>query len=99
MTRKAYRKGEVLAKKGARLDSLMVIRSGVVVVSRREHDQDVKITRLAPGDYFGESGLFTGAGEAGTCARPDARRGIRDGPGGASQAHARSDRASPTRSA
>ena len=66
MTRKAYRKGEVLAEQGGRLDSLMVIRSGVVVVSRREHDQDVEITRLAPGDYFGESGLFTGAGEAGT---------------------------------
>ena len=63
MTRKAYHKDEVLAEQGARLDSLMVIRSGVVGVSRREHDQDVEITRLAPGDYSA-SGLFTGAGEA-----------------------------------
>ena len=66
MTRKSYRKGEVLAEQGARLDSLMVIHSGVVVVSRREHDQDIEMSRLAPGDYLGESGLFTGAGEAGT---------------------------------
>ena len=39
MTRKTYRKGEVLVEQGAKLDSLMVIRNGVVVVSRHEHGQ------------------------------------------------------------
>jgi CRP-like cAMP-binding protein len=66
MTRKTYRKGEVLAEQGAKLNSLMVIRNGVLVVSRREGDHDIELGRLAPGDYFGEDGLFTGTGEAGT---------------------------------
>ena len=66
MTRKTYRKGEVLVEQGAKLNSLMVIRNGVVVVSRHEHGHDTELSRLAPGDYFGEDGLFTGAGETGT---------------------------------
>ena len=44
----------------------MIIRNGVLVVSRREHDREVELSRLAPGDYFGEDGLFTGSGEEGT---------------------------------
>jgi hypothetical protein len=67
MTRKTYRKGEVLVAQGAKLNSLVIIRTGVVVVARHEEDgDDVELSRLAPGDYFGEAGLFTGAGEAGT---------------------------------
>lgn len=66
MTRKTFRKGEVLASEGAKLSSLMVIRTGVLVVVRREGDGEVELSRLAPGDYFGESGLFAGAGEPGT---------------------------------
>jgi CRP-like cAMP-binding protein len=66
MDRKTYRKGEVLAEQGTKLNSLMVIRNGVAVVSRHEHGHDTELSRLAPGDYFGEDGLFTGAGEAGT---------------------------------
>jgi small-conductance mechanosensitive channel len=66
MTRKTYRKGDVLVEQGAKLGSLMVIRNGVVVVSRHEHGRDSELSRLAPGDYFGEDGLFTGAGEVGT---------------------------------
>ena len=66
MTRKIYRKGDVLAEQGTKLNSLMVIRNGVVAVSRREQNRDVELSRLAPGDYFGEDGLFTGTGEMGT---------------------------------
>lgn len=66
MTRKIYRKGEVLVEEGAKLDSLVVIRTGVVVVTRRGEGGDVELSRLAPGDFFGEDGLFTGTGEMGT---------------------------------
>jgi len=66
MTRKTYRKGDVLAEQGATLNSLVVIRNGVIVVSRHDGGRDVELGRLAPGDFFGEAGLFTGTGEPGT---------------------------------
>jgi small-conductance mechanosensitive channel/CRP-like cAMP-binding protein len=66
MTRKTYRKGNVLAEQGSKLNSLVVIRTGVLVVSRHSEEGELELSRLAPGDYFGESGLFTGAGEMGT---------------------------------
>jgi CRP-like cAMP-binding protein len=66
MTRKTYRKGEVLVEQGATLASLVMIRTGVVVVSCHSEEGELELRRLAPGDYFGESGLFTGACEMGT---------------------------------
>jgi small-conductance mechanosensitive channel len=66
MTRRTYRKGEIVVEQGAKLNSLNIIRNGVLVVSRHEHDREVELSRLAPGDYFGEDGLFTGSGEEGT---------------------------------
>ena len=56
MTRKAYRKGEVLVEQGAKLNALIVIRTGVVAVVRHEGGREVELGRLAPGDYFGEDG-------------------------------------------
>jgi hypothetical protein len=66
MTRRTYRKGEMLAEQGAKLSSLFVIRTGVLIVARKEGDAEVELSRLSPGDYFGEAGLFTGGGEPGT---------------------------------
>ena len=66
MTRRIYRKGEVVAEQGAKLSSLFVIRTGVVVVSRQEGETEIELSRLSPGDYFGEAGLFEGEGEPGT---------------------------------
>jgi small-conductance mechanosensitive channel len=66
MTRKTYRKGEVLAVEGAKLNSLIVVRTGVVVVTRRDGDREIELGRLSPGDYFGEGSMFTGTGEMGT---------------------------------
>ena len=65
-TRKTYGKGEVLVEQGAKLTSLVIIRTGVVVVSCHSEEGELELRRLAPGDYFGESGLFPGAGEMGT---------------------------------
>ncbi|MBV8188966.1 MAG: Crp/Fnr family transcriptional regulator [Alphaproteobacteria bacterium] len=59
-------RGETLAEQDARLKSLFLIRTGVLVVTRKEAGSDVEIARLSPGDYFGEAGLFAGQGEPGT---------------------------------
>jgi small-conductance mechanosensitive channel len=66
MTRRTYRKGETLAEQDTKLNSLFVIRTGVLVVARKEGDSEVELSRLSPGDYFGEAGLFAGKGEPGT---------------------------------
>lgn len=66
MIRRTYRKGEVLAEQGAKLSSLVLIRTGVLIVSRKEGAAEIELGRLSPGDYFGEGGLFTGSGEPGT---------------------------------
>jgi len=66
MTRRTYRKGETLVEQDAKLNSLFVVRTGVLVVSRKEGETDIELSRLSPGDYFGEAGLFAGKGEPGT---------------------------------
>jgi small-conductance mechanosensitive channel len=66
MTRRAWRKGETLVEQDTKVEALFVIRTGVLAVVRRDGDREVELTRLSPGDYFGEAGLFAGAGEPGT---------------------------------
>jgi small-conductance mechanosensitive channel len=66
MTRRNYRKDEVVAQQGIVLETLMIVRSGVLVAVRQEGQAEVELSRMAPGDCFGEGGLLTGAGEAGT---------------------------------
>ena len=66
MTRKTYRKGEVLVEEGGKLSSLVIIRTGVVGVSCHSEEGELELRRLAPGDYFGESGLIPGACETAT---------------------------------
>jgi small-conductance mechanosensitive channel/CRP-like cAMP-binding protein len=66
MTRRTFRKGEILAKQGETLTSLMIIRSGAAVITRNDGRRDLELARLAPSDWFGEGGLLTNAGEPGT---------------------------------
>jgi len=66
MTRRTYRKGEVLVEQGAKLSSLIIVRTGVLIVSRKEGSAEIELSRLSPGDYFGEAGVFTDSGELGT---------------------------------
>lgn len=63
---RAYRKGDVIARRGEMLPSLMIIRTGVIVRQDGDdvHPQD--IDHLAPGDFFGETGLLAGIGETAT---------------------------------
>jgi small-conductance mechanosensitive channel len=66
MARRTFRKGEILAEQSAVLKSLMIVRSGVAVVVRRDGVRETELGRLAPGDFFGEGGFLTGASESGT---------------------------------
>ncbi|HEY0231252.1 MAG TPA: mechanosensitive ion channel family protein [Dokdonella sp.] len=66
MARRTYGKDEVVVEQGAVLESLMVIRSGVIAATRHEGHHEIQLGRLAPGDYFGEGGLLMGAAESGT---------------------------------
>jgi small-conductance mechanosensitive channel len=69
MTRKTYRKGDVLAEQAATLNSLVVIRNGVIVVSRHDNGHEVELGRLAPGDFFGEGGCSPAPASRAPCAR------------------------------
>jgi CRP-like cAMP-binding protein len=51
---------EILVAEGARLRSLAIIRTRVAVVSCHSEEGELELRRLAPSDYFGESGLFPG---------------------------------------
>jgi small-conductance mechanosensitive channel len=55
-----FRKGETIVRQGDSLAALMMVRAGIVVM--RDGTED--IGRLAPGDFFGETGLLAGFGEA-----------------------------------
>lgn len=66
MTRRTYRSNTIIAAQDSKLTSLMVIRSGVVVITREEHGREFELTRLSPGDCFGEGGVLMGAAEPGT---------------------------------
>jgi small-conductance mechanosensitive channel len=64
MSRRTYRKDAVVLEQGDTVASLMIVRSGALVATRQEGHREIELGRLAPGDYFGESGLLIGAGEA-----------------------------------
>ncbi|MBV8193203.1 MAG: mechanosensitive ion channel family protein [Alphaproteobacteria bacterium] len=66
MVRKTYRKDEVLAEQGAKLASLVILRTGVLVVTCHSEEGELELSRLAPGDFFGEASFFAGHGEPGT---------------------------------
>jgi small-conductance mechanosensitive channel len=64
---RTYRKGEIIARQGEMLPSLMIVRSGVIARQRGEDDAGMQESgRLAPGDFFGEAGLLAGIGEGST---------------------------------
>jgi small-conductance mechanosensitive channel len=69
MTRRTFRKGDLLVEQGSVLKSLMILRSGVASVRRHDNNGSggtADLDRLAPGDFFGEGGLLAGAGEPGS---------------------------------
>lgn len=65
MVRQIYAKGAVIAEQCSTLSSLVIVRSGVLLVTRNEQGVDTELTRLAPGDCFGEGGVLTDVEEVG----------------------------------
>lgn len=63
MKRLTFKKDMVIAPQDASMTSLMIVRSGVVVVERETEESYEELTRLAPGDLFGERGVLMGAPE------------------------------------
>jgi small-conductance mechanosensitive channel/CRP-like cAMP-binding protein len=60
MQRKEYQPGEVIVRKHTILQALCIVSYGVLIGSVDENGRKIEVTRLAPGDYFGEVGLLTG---------------------------------------
>ncbi len=65
MTRRTYQKGSIIASKGSKLTSLMIMRTGVAALQRVEGGHSVELARLSPGDLFGERGVLVDAAESG----------------------------------
>ncbi|MEF3128704.1 mechanosensitive ion channel family protein [Rhizobium leguminosarum] len=63
MKRLTFKEGAVIIDQDASMSSLMIIRNGVVVVEREVEGLMADVTRLAPGDLFGERGVLLGAAE------------------------------------
>jgi small-conductance mechanosensitive channel len=59
-TEREYQKSEVIVSQGQTLPSMSIIRTGVVAMLHDDHERK----RLSTGDFFGETGLFAGMGEA-----------------------------------
>jgi small-conductance mechanosensitive channel len=61
LKQRSYDEGETLVEPGTILQSLFIIGSGVVSLTREEIEGEMELLRLGPGDHFGEIGLLTGA--------------------------------------
>ncbi|MEB3042385.1 cyclic nucleotide-binding domain-containing protein [Rhizobium mulingense] len=54
-----FRKGDVIVREGEMLPSLMMVRAGIIAARHADEERG----RLAPGDFFGETGLLAGMQE------------------------------------
>jgi small-conductance mechanosensitive channel/CRP-like cAMP-binding protein len=59
---RTYDDGDTLVEPGIVLQSLFIIGSGVVSVTREGIEGEMELLRLGPGDHFGEIGMLTGSG-------------------------------------
>ena len=65
MVRLHFRKGDVIAHHGSVSTSLMILKSGVIIVEEPDNELTTELARLAPGDMFGERGVLINAPEIG----------------------------------
>ena len=64
----SFKKGDIIIKEGDEGDGFYIIEEGLVNVlaSLPEEDENIKLSRLKKGDYFGEMSLITGAPRSAT---------------------------------
>jgi small-conductance mechanosensitive channel/CRP-like cAMP-binding protein len=60
LTKASYEKGDVLVRPDDVLQSLFIVGSGVLSVTRPDNIAEKEWVRFGPGDYFGEMGLLAG---------------------------------------
>ncbi len=60
-----FAKGRMIARQGTSLTSLILIQKGVIVVEHINEGHRTEITRLSPGEFFGERGVLMGVVEPG----------------------------------
>ena len=65
LKRRSYDEDETLVERGIVLQSLFIVGSGVVSITREGIEGDMEVLRLGPGDHFGEIGMLTGAASTG----------------------------------
>ncbi|TIU01090.1 MAG: mechanosensitive ion channel [Mesorhizobium sp.] len=63
---RTFRKGDIIVREGEMLQSLMIVRTGVIVRQRGDEGHTQEVGHLAPGDIFGETGLLAGLSETST---------------------------------
>ena len=60
LLRHSHDRGETLLEPGTVSQSLFIVASGVLSLTRHDGAAEVEILRLGPGDHYGEIGLLTG---------------------------------------
>ena len=61
MTRRTYKTGEIIVKRGVVAPALFILGSGVLSALQAHGTDEIEIFRLAPGDCFAEASVLTGA--------------------------------------
>jgi CRP-like cAMP-binding protein len=61
MQRRNYKVGDVLVEQGSVAQALFILSSGVLVATQGDGSKEGEVTRLGPGDCFGQGGVLTGA--------------------------------------
>jgi small-conductance mechanosensitive channel/CRP-like cAMP-binding protein len=61
MKRRTYQADDVLVERGSVARALFILSSGVLVALQGDGVDEGEVTRLAPGDCFGQAGVLTGA--------------------------------------
>ncbi|HKM70923.1 MAG TPA: cyclic nucleotide-binding domain-containing protein [Stellaceae bacterium] len=61
LKQRSYDEGETLIEPGSVVHSLFIVGAGVLSLTRDETEGEMEVTRLGPGDHYGEIGMLTGA--------------------------------------
>ncbi len=61
MKRRTYKAGETVVEQGVVAAALVILTSGVLVALQQHEGRDVEVLRFAPGDYFCQASVLTGA--------------------------------------
>lgn len=61
LARRTYRAGDVLVEQGVVTQALFILGAGVAVALQGHGEEESEVTRLAPGDCFGQAGVLSGA--------------------------------------